>query len=118
MNKSPIRYDFCGGGAKAARYSVNIALVSKTTSLSVHHTFWYISLPSLHHHDVKLPNLKFYGELKQMTKNLDIVLKNSIPGGLPSTFGSEQVGIMAMKIERTPIYFVRDFFPDVIVVVS
>ena len=57
---------------------MEVALISKTTTLRVHHTFWYISLPSLHHYDVKLPNLKFYGELKQMTKKLDItVLKNS-----------------------------------------
>ena len=76
VNRRPIRYDFCGG-AKAIRYSVEVALISKTTTLRVHHTFWYISLPSLHHYDVKLPNLKFYGELKQMTKKLDMVLKNS-----------------------------------------
>ena len=51
---------------------------------------------------MKLPNLKFYGELKQMAKILDM----------------EKVGIMATKIERTPIYFVRGVFPDVAVVVS
>ena len=101
VNRSPIRYDFCGG-AKAIRYSVKIALISKTTTLRVHDTFWYISLPSLHHYDVKLPNLKFYGELKQMAKNLNM----------------EKVGIMSTKIERTPINFVRGVFPDVAVVVS
>ena len=101
VNRSPIRYDFCGG-VKATRYSVKIALISKTTTLRVHHTFWYISLSSLHHYDVKLPNLKFYGELKQMTKILDM----------------EKVGIMATKIERTLVYFVGGVFPDVAVVVS
>ena len=30
-----------------------IGLVSKTTTLLVHHAFLYISLPSLHNHDVK-----------------------------------------------------------------
>ena len=51
---------------------------------------------------MKLPNLKFYGELKQMAKNLNM----------------EKVGIMSTKIERTPIYFVRGVFADVAVVVS
>ena len=74
VNRSPIRYDFCSG-AKTIVYSVNIALINKTTILRVHHTFWYISLQSLHHYDVKLPNLKFYGELEQMTKNLDWFLR-------------------------------------------
>ena len=30
--------------------------------LQVQITFWYISLPSLHNYDVKLPNFKFYWE--------------------------------------------------------
>ena len=33
-------------------------------------TFFYISLPSLHDYDVKLPNCKFYGRRKQPTTNL------------------------------------------------
>ena len=32
-----------------------IALITKTTTLHVHHTFLYISLPSLHDYDVKIP---------------------------------------------------------------
>ena len=31
-----------------------IGLWSKTTTLHVPHTFWYISLPSLHDYDVKI----------------------------------------------------------------
>ena len=31
-------------------------LISKTTILHVHHAFLYISLPSLHDYDVKMPN--------------------------------------------------------------
>ena len=31
----------------------------KTTTLHVHHAFLYISLPSLHDHNVKLPNFTF-----------------------------------------------------------
>ena len=37
-----------------------IGLISKTTILHVHHTFLYISLPSLHDYDVKMPNFAMY----------------------------------------------------------
>ena len=36
-----------------------IGLLSKTTSLHVHHAFLYVSLPSLHDCNVKMPNCKF-----------------------------------------------------------
>ena len=44
-----------------------IDLVAKTTTLHVHLTFLYISLPFLHDYDVKLPNLTFSGGRKQAT---------------------------------------------------
>ena len=47
-----------------------IGLLRKTTSLHVHHAFLYISLPSLHDYDVKMPNGKFYAGCKQATSNL------------------------------------------------
>ena len=34
----------------------------------------YISLPSLHDYDVKMPNCKFYGGRKQATMNLFLSL--------------------------------------------
>ena len=37
-------------------------LMSKTTTLHVHHAFLYLSLPSLHNYDVKWPNFKFTWE--------------------------------------------------------
>ena len=43
-----------------------IGLLRKTTTLHVHHDFLYISLPSLHDYDVKMPNCKF----KQARTNL------------------------------------------------
>ena len=46
-----------------------IGLRSKTTTLNVHHTFFYISMPFLHDYDVKMPNFAFYGERKQATTN-------------------------------------------------
>ena len=42
----------------------------KTTTLHVHHAFLYISLPSMHDYDVKMPYCKFYGGRKQATSNL------------------------------------------------
>ena len=36
-----------------------IGFISKTTILHAHHAFLYISLPSLHDYDVKLPNFTF-----------------------------------------------------------
>ena len=44
-----------------------ISLISKTTTLQVHHAFLYISLPALHDYDVKMPNFAFYGVRKQTT---------------------------------------------------
>jgi len=46
-----------------------IGLLRKTTTLPVHHAFLYISLPSLHDYDVKMPNCKFCGGRKQATTN-------------------------------------------------
>ena len=37
-----------------------IGLLRKATTLHVWHTFWYISLPSLHDHNVKFPYATFY----------------------------------------------------------
>ena len=36
-----------------------IGLMSKTTTLQIHHTFLYISLLSLHNNDMKWPHFKF-----------------------------------------------------------
>ena len=47
-----------------------MGLLRKTTTLHVHHAFLYISFPSLHAYDVKMPNRKIYGGRKQGTTNL------------------------------------------------
>ena len=46
-----------------------IGLRSKTTTLHVHHTVFYISLPVMHNYDLKMPNFAFYGEREQATTN-------------------------------------------------
>ena len=38
-----------------------IGLLSKTTSLQVHHAFLYFSLPLLHDYAVEMPNFLFCG---------------------------------------------------------
>ena len=43
-------------------------LLRKTTTLHVHHAFLYISLPSLHDYDVKMPNYKFYIIMEDVNK--------------------------------------------------
>ena len=52
-----------------------IGLISKTTTLHVHHAFLYISLPSLHHYGVKMPNFTFYGGRKQAKTNFSFSFK-------------------------------------------
>ena len=47
-----------------------IGLLRQTTSLHVLHAFLYISFPSFHAYDVKMPNCKFYAGRKQATTNL------------------------------------------------
>jgi len=44
-----------------------IGLINKPTTLHVHHTILYISLPFLHDYDVKIPHFMFYTGRKQAT---------------------------------------------------
>ena len=55
-----------GNGNENAKKAV--VLSSKTTTLHVHHAILYISLPSLHDYDVKMPDFTLYGGRKQATK--------------------------------------------------
>ena len=58
------------GGGQANWLNKGVDLVSKTTTLHMHHTFWYISLPSLYaDYHVKLPNFTFEGGRKKTTTN-------------------------------------------------
>ena len=50
-----------------------IGLMSKTTTLHVHHAFLYISLPSLHYNDVKWPSFKFTWERQRQGDNINSV---------------------------------------------
>ena len=59
-----LRSDDGAGNGNATKA---IALISKTTILHVHHAFLYISLPSLHDYDVKMPNFPMYRGSTQAT---------------------------------------------------
>ena len=51
-----------------------IGFISKTTILHVHHAFLYISLPSLHDYEVKMPNFTFYRGSAQATTKFPLSL--------------------------------------------
>ena len=46
-----------------------IVLMSKTLTLHVHYTLWYISLPSSAKQRREMTNLRFYGERERMMIN-------------------------------------------------
>ena len=69
----------------------SIGLLSKTTSLHVHHAFLYISLPLLHDYDVKMPIFTFYGGRKQATTSFSFSFwtwvwsqRNQLQGNWPT----------------------------------
>ena len=58
-----------GDGDGDANATKTIGSISKTTILHVHHAFLYISLPSLHDYDMKMPNSTMYrGNTQATTK--------------------------------------------------
>ena len=64
-----------------------IGLLSKTTSLHVHHAFLYISLPLLHDYDVKMPSFTFYGGRKTSDDKLFFLFLNLNAVPKKSTLG-------------------------------
>ena len=100
-----------------------IGLLSKTTTLHVHHAFLYISLSSLHHYDVKMPNFTFYGGRKQAPTIFSFSFqtwerspKKSTLGKLAFIWRFQRIGIDERKFEKTRICFTRDVFAAVAVV--
>ena len=62
----------CHDGDDNENVKKAIGWMSKTTTLHVHHAFLYISLPSLHDYDGKMPNFTFYGGRKQATAKFSV----------------------------------------------
>ena len=97
-----------------------IGLLSKTTSLHVHHAFLYISLPLLHDYDVKMPSFTFYGGRKTsddklffLFLNLSVVPKKSTPVKLAYISYFQRIEINAINLEKTLIHIESDVFADV-----
>ena len=106
--------------ATATRTSkITIGLEDKTTALHMHLTFWYISLPFLHDYDVKLPDFTFREDVNKRRRNfipslnLNMVLRNSTPGGFAYIWQRKWFGIIAMKTEWTKAQFWSDVFAAV-----
>ena len=67
-----------------------IGLLSKTTSLHVHHAFLYISLLLLHDYDVKMPSFTFYGGRKTGDDKLLFLCLNL---SAPKEINSREIGL-------------------------
>ena len=73
--------------------------IGKTITLHLHHSFLYISLPSLQDYDVKIPNFTFCGGREQALTNfsvffflnLDMVVRNSALEEFACIWQSKQV---------------------------
>ena len=88
-------------------------------TLHVHHAFLYISLPSLHDYNVKMPNCTFYGGRKLVTSddeifllfvNLHMVLRNSTPAEFTYIWQSRYIAIIPIKILTLEFTFKRRFY--------
>ena len=105
--------------ATATRTSkITIGLVDKTTALRVHFTFLYISnsLPFLPTTTWKCLILLFTDDVNKRRRNfilfqkLNMVLRNSTPGGFTYIWKRKWVGMIAIKTARTQIHFWSDAF--------
>ena len=92
----------------------------KTTTLRVHRTFLYLSLPFLHNYDVKLPNFTFMEDRVNKRRrnfipflNLNMFLKNSTSAAFVYIWQSKWAGIIAIKTKCTQIRFWSDVFAAV-----
>ena len=116
----------CHDGDDNENVKKEISWIGKTTTRHVHHAFLYISLPSLHDCNGKMPNFTIYGERKLVTAKfsfsfyqyLNMVLRNSTQKEFACLWRSKWVGVIAIEIERTQIHFLSDLFVAVAVVVS
>ena len=101
-----------------------IGLLSKTTTLYVHHTFLYISLPSLHDYDVKCLISRF---MEDVNKRWLIFLSlskrkcgpekiNSRVRSSPTLFWHfQRIGLNATVFEKTRIHFKSEVLASVAV---
>ena len=86
------------------------------------HSFWYISLPSLHDHDVKFPCATCYGERKYTTTNFSFsfesLVRSQLQGNSPTFNISKPARVNAKMLGKTRIHFGSYVFLAVAVVVA
>ena len=66
-------------GTSARKAKQDSVKIGQTTTLHVHHAFLYISLPSLHDYDVKMPNFTSCGGHEHKTTTLFFFSWTSLP---------------------------------------
>ena len=90
-----------------------ISLVSKTTTLHMHHASCTLFLPSLHDYDVKCPNLFWWRDDKAINSTISVWTR-----AWPPLFSSNINSLwkIAKWFERVQSLFFRDVFMDVAVV--
>ena len=84
----------------------------KTIGLDWQNAFWYISLPSLHDYNLKLPNFKFCGGREQKTVTFSFFSWTSIQRvriplqkKIANVWRIEQDEITAIKFETVRLHF-------------
>ena len=85
--------------------------IGKTTTLYEHRAFLYISLPSLHDYDIKLPNFTFSRRTGShdnvflfLFVNLDTLLKNSTLEKIANISQIKRVAIRAMSSSANSLF--------------
>ena len=98
-----------------------IGLDWQTTTLHVYHAFLYISLPSLHYYDVKMPIFTFCEGRERKTTTFSFFswtsiqsLRIEVQKKITNIWRIEIDGISAVKFEVARIHF---FVPVAVVVV-
>ena len=96
-----LRYNDADGNENVKKTK---GLISKTTTLHVHHPFLYISFLFLHDFDVKMPISRFMEDVNKQRRNF-ISLPELEYGHLKFSF---RVGVIAIKTETTQIHFLSN----------
>ena len=97
----------------------------QNNNLQVHHAFMYISLPSLHYYDVKMPNFTFCGGREHKTTTFFFFLWTSIQSfriqlqkKIAKIWRIECDKISGIKFEAVRLHFLSDVFEAIAVVVA
>ena len=98
--------------------------IGKTTALHVHHAFLYISFPSRHDYNVKMPNFTFCGGSEHKITAFFLFLTfdtvfyfNSTKNDTVNIWRIERDGINAIKYKAARLHFFKWLFPVVIALV-